>query len=47
MKKNYYSTDTKNLSLDWPKILGRTGSLLPAQRLASKYIKQSKPIIAV
>ena len=46
MKKVYYTTNTKNLSLDWPKILGRTGSLLPAHRLANKFIKQDKPITA-
>ena len=43
-KKNYYNT--KNLSLDWPKILGKTGFLLPAHRLASKYIKECKEITA-
>src|SRR5919108_4583196 len=36
----------KNFSLDWPKVLGRTGSLLPAHRLASKYINQNKSITA-
>jgi len=46
MKKVYYSTNTKNLSLDWPLILGRTGDLLPAYRLAKKFIKQDKPITA-
>jgi GIY-YIG catalytic domain len=44
MKKIYYSTNTK---IDWSKVLGRTGSLLPAHRLASKYIKQGKPITTV
>jgi hypothetical protein len=44
MKKIYYSTNTK---IDWSKVLGRTGSLLPAHRLTSKYIKQGKPITAV
>jgi GIY-YIG catalytic domain len=46
MKKVYYTTNTKNLSLDWSKILGRTGPLLPAHRLANKFIKQDKPITA-
>ena len=44
MKVKNFST--KNLSLDWPKILGRTGSLLPAHRLANNYIKESKLITA-
>lgn len=32
--------------MDWSKVLGRSGSLLPAHRLANKYINQNKFITA-
>jgi hypothetical protein len=32
----------RNFTLNWSKVLGRTGSLLPAHRLANKYINQNK-----
>lgn len=47
MKNKRYSTNVKKSKLDWPKILGRQGDLLPAYRLANKYINESKSITAV
>lgn len=47
---NFYSTNNNNndkSTIDWPKILGKKGSQIPAHILANKYINEGKPITAV
>jgi len=47
---NFYSTNNNNndkSTIDWPKILGKKGSQIPAHILANKYINEGKLITAV